>query len=131
MNIPPTGLNKGMRVRATLGKTVVEGVVKATYYRHGEISSVDLQIEGSSVRLTMWDYTKWEFEQLIDVPQKKFAVVSGHNAFGDKVTFCRLDPNKWARGDSPTNILAYDDDEIRRALATGRYTIVFEGVDYD
>lgn len=125
----PESLTQGMRVRATLGKTSVEGVVKNTYYRRGELSSVDLQIDDSAVRLTMWDYTKWEFEQIIDVPQKKFAVVSGHNAFGDKITFCRLSPNQWTRNDRPMGLIMYDDDDVRRALSTGRYTIVFEGVD--
>lgn len=129
MKIPPNDLKKDMHVRATLGKTSVDGVVVNTYFRRGELSSVDLHVDDSRVRFTMWDYTKWEFEQVIEVPQKKFAVIKGRNESGVELTFCRLAPNQWTRNDRPHFLVSYDDDDIRRALATGRYTIVFEGVD--
>ena len=66
----------GDKVRATLGESVLVG--KVTWVgESGGKPSVDLLVSANSARQQpVYGYDGWQFERVIDVPTKPFAVVA-------------------------------------------------------
>lgn len=98
----------GDRVRATLGESVLVGIVTDAG-NASDNSWIDLKIHDDAFDLQLWYSDGWRFEQVVEVPSKFGAVIKIHRNVPFRLV--RVEENQWRS--IPSGALHYTDAEVR------------------